>query len=387
MNKKMKELLAKIESKTTLAKSYMEDGEGKDVEKANAIVNEIEELKKEYDTEKKLYELSKKENVPSVTVLDNKAKEKDGKPVDSTKAFADMARSGFNTKGLSENVDEDGGYIVPEDIQTRINQYRDAEFSLLSLVDSEKVSTNKGARTYQKKADVTGFAELEEGGEISELATPKFERITYNIKDYAGFMPVPNNLMSDSDANITNVLTEWIGKNSRATANRLILALIAKKTAIAVDGIKGIKGVLNKTLGQAYKNTSAIITNDDGLDWLDNLEDKNGRPMLNPDPTDSAKLQLRCGATVVPIKVIPNKVLKSTTVSNKTRVPMIIGDLKEAIKYWDRQQTSIKTSDVATIGEYNAFANNSTLFRAIEREDITLKDSDAFENGYIELGE
>lgn len=382
MNKKMKELLAKIESKTTLAKSYMEDGEGKNVEKAAAIIKEIDDLQREYDAEQKLYELSKKDNGSKVTELGTKAKT-DGSPVDSTKAFADMARSGFKTKGMSENVDEDGGYIVPEDIQTRINQYRDAEFSLLSLVDNEKVSTNKGARTYQKKTDVTGFAEFEEGGEISELATPKFERITYNIKDYGGFMPVPNNLLSDSDANITNALTKWIGTNSMATANRLILALLATKGEIAIDGIKGIKGVLNKTLGQAYKNTSAIITNDDGLDWLDNLEDKNGRPLLNPDPTDSAKLQLRCGATVVPIKVIPNKTLKS----NGTKVPMIIGDLKEAVKYWDRQQTSIKTSDVASIGEYNAFAQNSTLFRAIEREDITAKDFDAFVYGYVNLGE
>lgn len=382
MNKKMKELLAKIESKTTLAKSYMEDGEGKDVEKANAIISEIDDLQKEYDTEQKLYELSKKDNGSKVTELGTKAKT-DDEPVDSTKAFADMARCGFKTKGMSENVDEDGGYIVPEDIQTRINSYRDAEFSLLSLVDSETVSTNKGSRTYQKKADVTGFAEFEEGGEISELATPKFERITYNIKDYGGFMPVPNNLLSDSDANITNTLTKWIGTNSMATANRLILALLATKGEIAIDGIKGIKGVLNKTLGQAYKNTSAIVTNDDGLDWLDNLEDKNGRPLLNPDPTDSAKLQLRCGATVVPIKVIPNKTLKS----NGTKVPMIIGDLKEAVKYWDRQQTSIKTSDVASIGEYNAFAQNSTLFRAIEREDITAKDFDAFVYGYINVGE
>lgn len=382
MNKKMKELLAKIESKTILAKSYMEDGEGKDVEKATAIIKEIDDLQREYDTEQKLYELSKKDNGSKVTELGTKAKT-DSDPIDSTKAFADMARSGFKTKGMSENVDEDGGYIVPEDIQTRINQYRDAEFSLLSLVDCEKVSTNKGARTYQKKSDVTGFAEFEEGGEISELATPKFERITYNIKDYGGFMPVPNNLLSDSDANITNTLTKWIGINSMATANRLILAVLAAKGETAIDGIKGIKGVLNKTLGQAYKNTSAIVTNDDGLDWLDNLEDKNGRPLLNPDPTDSAKLQLRCGATIVPIKVIPNKTLKS----NGTKIPMIIGDLKEAVKYWDRQQTSIKTSDVASIGEYNAFAQNSTLFRAIEREDVTAKDSDAFVYGYINLGE
>ena len=381
MTKKMRELLAKIEEQTQLAKSFME-GENKDIEKAKSILAGINSLRDEYNALKEIADLEKGEILEGAENKDAGVAEND-----TVKAFANMARSGFNTKGLSENVDEDGGYIVPEDIQTKINNYRDAEFSLLSLVDVETVSTNKGSRTYQKKADVEGFGELEEGSTISELTTPKWERLAYDIKDYAGFMPVPNNLLKDSDQNIVNVITEWIGKNSRATANRLILAKIAAKTAVALDGIKGIKHTLNVTLGQAYKATSSIVTNDDGLDWLDNLEDKNGRPMLNPDPTDSAKLQLRCGATVVPIKVIPNKVLKSKTVSGKTRVPMIVGDLKEAIKYWDRQQTSIATSDVAAIGEYNAFAQNSTLFRAIEREDITTKDSDAIVNGYVELGE
>lgn len=379
MNKKMRELLTKIEEKTALAKSYM-DGENKDVEKAKSILTEVKELKNEYDTAKSILDLEKLE-IPDAKAI--KDKENKNKENDSVKAFADMARSGFNTKGMSENVDEDGGYIVPEDIQTKINQYRDAEFSLLSLVDTESVSTNKGARTYQKKTDIEGFTELTESGTIAEIDAPKFERISYAIKDYAGFMPVPNNLLSDSDANITNVLTEWIGKNSRATANRLILALLKTKGETDVKDIKGIKGVLNKTLGQAYKPTSTIVTNDDGLDWLDNLEDKNGRPLLNPDPTDSAKLQLRCGATVVPVKVIPNKVLKT----DEQKIPMIIGDLKEAIKYWDRQRTSIAISDVASIGDYNAFAQNSSLFRAIEREDITFKDKDAFVYGYINLGE
>ena len=47
MNKRMREILAKIEAKQALAKGYME-GENKDVEKAKAILDEIKTLKEEY---------------------------------------------------------------------------------------------------------------------------------------------------------------------------------------------------------------------------------------------------------------------------------------------------------------------------------------------------
>ena len=47
MNKKMRELLAKIENKQNLAKGYME-GENKDIEKAKEILDEIKALKEEY---------------------------------------------------------------------------------------------------------------------------------------------------------------------------------------------------------------------------------------------------------------------------------------------------------------------------------------------------
>ena len=48
MNKKMRELLVKIENKQNLAKGYME-GENKEIEKAKEILNEIETLKEEYE--------------------------------------------------------------------------------------------------------------------------------------------------------------------------------------------------------------------------------------------------------------------------------------------------------------------------------------------------
>ena len=53
---------------------------------------------------------------------------------------------------LSENTGKDGGFIVPEDITTTINQLKQTTDSLEQYVNVQPVSTNKGARTLEKRA-------------------------------------------------------------------------------------------------------------------------------------------------------------------------------------------------------------------------------------------
>ena len=379
MNKKMREIMSQIQVKTSEVKSFM-DGENKDVSKANEILNEIDALKAEYDAEERLFNMEKEINTPSEKDLEVKVKTSEAK--DTVAGFAKAVRAIIQNKGLVEGVDADGGYTVPEDIQTTINKWAEVDYSLLQDIDVVPVSTNKGARTYQAKTDADVFVDLDENGAITkEIEAPKFERVTYSIQDRAGFMPVSNDLVADSDANIVNLVSEWLGKANVATSNAKILELIATKNAVNLTDLDGIKKTVNVTLGQAYKGGAKIITNDDGLNYLDTLKDENGRPLLNPDPTNPAKLTLRCGTVVVAIKVLPNKILK--TVENK--IPMIVGDLKSAIRKWDRQSMSIKASDVASIGSFNAYAMNMTLFRAIMRDDYTAMDMEAFVNGYIEV--
>ena len=385
MNKRMRELLEQIEQKTAQAKAYL-NGETKDVAKSKEIMKEVETLQEEFEAVKATFEAEQKQAAAlAAGKATGKANDPEGEPEeDSTKKFAKAIRaikSGKSYSGMQEGVDADGGYTVPEDIQTQIQQYKSAEFSLLDLVDVETVTTNKGARTFQKKGQKTGFVETDETGAISEIDSPDFERLPYIIKDYTGFMPITNDLFNDSDENLVTVIEKWFADQSRATANRLILNKLKTKGAVAFTGIKSIKTALNVTLGQAYKPTSVIVTNDDGLDYLDQLEDKNGRPLLNPDPTAPTNMQLRCGATVVPVKVIPNGVL---TTSEK-KVPFIVGDLKEAIKFFDRQKMSLDASTVAAVGTLNAFSQNLTIFRAIEREDVQVKDVDSYVNGYIDV--
>ena len=372
-----------------------------EVEKASEIMDEVDALQKEYETEKRIYEAEKLAGGEgAVDPVENHAKEPEEKEISGEEMVAKQVRAIMASqrfgqeKGLQESVDADGGYTVPEDVQTRVNQWSEARASFLNEISEETVSTNKGARTYQTKADTETFIDLDENGAITkEITAPKFERITYAIKDRAGFMPVSNDLIADSDANIMGIVVDWLGRANVATANAKIMEIIkAHKNPTGggkyegsagikpIDGINGIKKIVNVILGQAYKSGVTIITNDDGLQYLDTLEDKNGRPLLNPDPTDSAKLQLRCGTVVVPVEVKPNKGFES----NGTKVPFIVGDLKAGIRRYNRQSMSLKASDTATIGSFNAFAMNMTLIRAILRDDYKEIDKDAYVYGYIE---
>lgn len=389
MNKKMRELMVLIQSKTAEAKSFM-SGENKDINKANELMDEVDELKTEFEAEKRLYEMEKETNTPSDTEIEAQKEEKEkAGEVDSISKFAQDARNGFkvNKATMTEGTLADGGYTVPVDIQTKITNYRDSKDSLLKLVTVEKVKTNKGERTFKKRSQQTGFTKVGEGGKITATSSPQFERISYEIDKYAGYFPVTNELLADSDANIANTLIEFIGDESRVTANKLIIEQIKTNEAKALTGIDDIKKVLNVDLGSAFKATSKIVTNDDGLQYLDTLKDADENYLLSPSPADPMKMVLSAGASTIPVVVIPNADLPSDTTTNpgNTRIPMIIGDLKEGIVYWDRALMSIMQSNIASIGSLNAFEEDLTIFRAIEREDVTPRDKEAFVNGYIEI--
>lgn len=381
MNKKMRELLAKIESKQALAKGYTE-GENKDLEKAKEILDEIDKLQEEYDIEKRLFENEKestKLNEEDVAKIEKNIADKNEKEEkeDAVSKFAKEIRN--IAKGMNERTPADGGYTVPEDISSMVEKRREAKASLIDLVSVETVSTNKGSRTFKKRSQQKGFTKVGEGGKITSNSTPQFERIEYVISKYAGYLPITNELLEDSDTNIVNIIVEWLGDESRVTRNKIILDLIKKQSEKELNGLDDIKKVLNVTLGSAFKYTSVIVTNDDGLQYLDTLKDNEGKYLLQPNPANPMQMRLSAGATTVPVISLPNVDLP--TESNK--IPFIIGDLKEAIKFFDRKQLTINTSNVAAIGQLNAFEEDLTLFRGIEREDCQFKDKDAFVNGYI----
>lgn len=397
MNKKLKALLDKINSKKTEVTDLAEKGKLDEAEKAKT---ELVDLQKQFDILKDV--LPEEETA----IPENKAvkPEKITEPVsvpknvhvvqtedhDAVHEFANAARHLFMNvdKTNNEGTGADGGYVVPQDIQTFINKFKEAEFDLTQFVDSENVTTNSGRRTFQTRSQLTGFTQVGEGSKIAQADGPQFSILEYTIKKYAGFLPVTNELLNDSDQNITNVITEWIARQDVATRNAIIIAILKTFATAAIKDSKDIKKAVNVTLGSKFAGSVAIYTNDDGLNYLDsddNFTDKNGRSLITPDLQTPMQMIFAAGGQKIPIRVVPNDILTTdtTTTQGSSIIPVFIGDLKEAVKLFDRQKVTITNSNVAVAGNFNAFDQDMTLFRAIDRLDAVQKDAAAMVYGQI----
>ncbi len=370
MNKRMREIMTEVGERQKAAQALLAE---KNLDDAQSALDEVDALRREYELVARAYEGEKEEAAPAA----EKVAEAKADPEEAFKSFGRAAKSGFKAATMSVGSNEDGGYTVPQDVSTRIEQLRSAKASLLDLVGVEKVRTMTGARTFQKRSQQTGFTLVAEGGAIAAGETPKFGRYTYSIKKYAGYFALTNDLLADSDANVANVLMEWIADESRVTANKLILGVLQAKASTAGTGLADIRKAVNVTLGQAFAPTARIVTNDDGLNWLDSLVDSEGRHLLKADPADPLKQSIAIGFRAVPLTVLPNSDLASGA---KGALPFIVGDVSEGVRFFDRQLRNVLASNSAAVGELNAFNNDLTLYRAIEREDAVARDSEAWVN-------
>jgi HK97 family phage major capsid protein len=272
------------------------------------------------------------------------------------------------TPYLSSASDADGGLIVPKDVQTRINEYkRQYAFELQSLVDVERVTAPTGLRVFEKLAESVAFVNIDEWDTIAEVATPQFEKKEYSLAQYAGILPIPRNLLQDTDAALLDTIAKFIARKTIVTRNAQILAKINESYATkkALAGIDDFKDVLNVELDAVFANNAKIITNQDGFNVLDKLKDENGNYLLQPDvksPTGKALL----GKAVV---LVPNRELPSKT----GKAPVYIGDMKEAIKFFDRGVYEITSTEIGG----NAFTRNSMDIRVIDRFGVEAWDTAA----------
>lgn len=379
MNKKLLALLNAINDKKAEVKSFVEADE---LDKAKAAKEELKALQDKFDI---LKDMEDDEPVNAATVTP--AAPANATPVTKSTFATNVRKLAKNT--LVEGTDKNGGYLVPKDVQTRINHYKETHRSIRDLVTVENVTTKEGSRVYETRADLTGFAEVDETGNLQAMQEPSFEQVTYDVRDFGGYLPVSNDLLNDNDADLESEIVNWVGRQSLVTDMKQVLAEVKKADAVELSGLAGIKKAVTVTVGSAY--SSKIVTNDDGVDYLDQLTDNNGRPLLNPDPTAPANLQLRCGAKVIPVEVFPNCDMPSdtTTSPGNTIIPFIIGDLAEAFHIYDRQQTVLFASNVAMVTNsdgkpaFNAFQQRGTLYRADMRADYKTVDKKAFVRGQI----
>src|SRR5690606_37068913 len=129
----------------------------------------------------------------------------------------------------------------------------------------------------EKDEDMTPLQVVDEYQPLPEMDNPKFVSVSYRLAKRAGYLPITNELLRDSDQNILAYVTDWIARKVVVTRNTLIVQILDTLAAKALAGLDDIKRVLNVDLDPAISRTAVVITNQDGYNWLDTQKDNQGR--------------------------------------------------------------------------------------------------------------
>jgi len=385
MSRELRQLLADYAAKQTEATNLMAKT-GVSADELTAKLAEVKAIQAKIEVQKSLDE-GKEFAADGSELTGQAAKAQTAKKEDEKSTYAKAFMNALRKKATSEDmkilnaltpaVGEDGSLLVPSDIQTAINQFKRELPMLESFVNVIPVGTANGSRVFERIATMAGLTNITDlTADIADMGSPQFDTVTYAIKDYAGMMPIPNDLLDDSDQNISAYLTQWIARKSVVTRNRLILAVLAALTPVTFGDYKAIKKALNVTLDPMLASGAMIFTNQDGFQYLDTLEDGTGKPILQTDVTKPTQ-KLFAGK---PVQVISNSVLTTTGTTTKL-APMFVGNMREFVTLFERQGHQVASTNVGG----TAFQTNRTLLRVIEREDVKSIDTGAMIYGKIDV--
>ncbi|PJI09975.1 MULTISPECIES: phage major capsid protein [Clostridium] len=406
--KKSEEILNVINTKKIEVEGLKnEDGRfvGENLKKAQDKIKEINDLKDEYEVQKNLEDMSLedvKDNVSKNEIKDVKVNGKGNKKVNpniKNVAFvkALLKRDMSNEEKteiknmLVEGDKTKGGLLVPQDLRTAIIELQRNQFDIRPYITVEPVNTLSGSRNVEdEQPQAAGFASVDEGAEIQALHEPDFKELDYVVRKYAGTIPLTDELLNDTPENVLAYIQRWMAKNELNTYNYQIfngsgtkaaqgimsvtsLQETADFTGTATASIKALKTVLNKDFEDLPLDGVKIYTNGSGYEFIDELEDKQGHPYLQPDPTMASGFRF-LGHELVKV---PSKFLADVTAvesgSSVTRTPFVIGDLIAAYTMFDRQQLSVASTNIGG----DAFDTDTTKVRGIFRFDGKLKDTGA----------
>ncbi len=285
------------------------------------------------------------------------------------------------TIGGGDPVGTDGGFLVPEDIDHTIHEQMRALNPLRDFFATEPVSANSGWRV-KDNAPTTGFTAVNETATISRNDQPPFATVSYTLTKYGLILPVSNELVADEVANLFAYLARWGAKKQIITENTLLLAALSDLASSAVEiapvaEYKGIVKLLNVSLDPAIAARAVFITNQDGYNVMDTMEDMNGRPMMQPDPTQPTR-NLFKGHRVC---VVSNAVMPSTTVGDKTTAPLFVGDGEEFATLFERAPMEMLSTSIGG----DAFDKDCTNVRYIKRMGVNKFDTAAMKMAKLEV--
>ncbi|MBN6203716.1 phage major capsid protein [Staphylococcus saprophyticus] len=247
---------------------------------------------------------------------------------DEAKGFVEYLKSKGAKRDNVKSVDAQP--IIPEDIKYQPEELPETFVDLKKFVNVQPVTTAAGSHPILNPAQET-MVSVEELEKNPELAKPKFTDIDYKVKTYRGQIPVSQESLDDSEANLANIVAQNNARQAVNTTNKYIADVMKSFEAVNTADLDDIKAIINVEIDPAY-NLSLVVSQS-FYQALDTLKDKNGQYLLKQDITSPTGTVL-FGRPVF--------IIKDELFGNKGDKKAFIGDLKYAVFFADRKQASVK---------------------------------------------
>lgn len=297
-----------------------------------------------------------KEEKRSMEVILNDKKETYTRSINQFIRTKGEKRDGLTTVGAEA--------VIPVDRITKPEKQPETVVDLRQHVGRVPVTTGTGSYPILRanKNKMISVAELAKN---PALANPEFTKVNYEIDTYRGYIPVSQEALDDSDIDLGGLVAEHIQRQSLNTSNAAIAAKLQTATAVSVTGIDDLKDIVNVKIDPAY--AIKFIASQSFFNELDKMKDNDGRYLLQQDVTVASGYKL-LGREVV---VMADDVIGKTA-GDKVA---FVGDPSLFVKFFDRQQASVRWVDNDVYGQ---------LLAGFVRFDVEVADTAA--GFYVTLG-
>ncbi|MDN6344486.1 MAG: phage major capsid protein, partial [Tetragenococcus koreensis] len=248
----------------------------------------------------------------------------------------------MKSKGAKrDNVkSDDVGVTIPEDIkyipEKEVNTVQD----LSQLVQKTSVNAPSGKYPILKRANAK-FNTVEELEKNPALARPEFNMINWEVATYRGAIPISQEALDDSVANLTSIVSENINEQKINTLNEKIGGVLKQFNPTTVSDVDDLKEIVNVKLDPGYDRQ--IICTQSFYQKLDTLKDGNGRYLLQDGIVATA------GNTVLGMNVT---VVRDDLLGENGDALAFIGDVKRGVLFADRTDVSVQWIENEIYGKY-----------------------------------
>lgn len=346
-NKKMDDINKVLEGINARSAELLSAIEASETEEdLTALESQVEEVQKELDqrsSEKEALEIEIEELNEELRTIEGKElsmKKNRNKQTNEIAETRELLNEYIRSKGQKREglTTVDGGALIPKEVlEPQKTKVRSVDLSKLVRVVPVTTGSGEYAVISKSKNKMKKTSELEKN---PDLAKTPINKVNWTVDTYRGELSVSKEMIDDANYNIMGLVEEDAVNQEVNTKNFEIASILKSATAVNASGFDGLKDVINKKIPSVYD--VCIVATDSMFSALDKVKDKEGRYMLQPDPTSPTGYKFKNKI----IYTVPDDLLGA-----ENDMKAFIGDVYEFVALFDREQTTVKWTPNEIYGE------------------------------------